>query len=252
MTIPYLRTADVRRLFVELLAEGKFTAVNREGTMTALTGNTTIELIGSTFIADEDVIFGEVNWDYVKREEEWYNSRSLSVNHFPGGAPQVWKAVADKNGYINSNYGHLIYSPANGGFYGWEFTESIHGQPITSCQYDEVVKELKKNPASRRAVMIYTRPSMWKEYDLNGRSDFICTNTVQYLIRDGKLHAVVQMRSNDSIFGYRNDRAWQMHILNRVAADLSVEPGDLYWQAGSLHVYARHYYLIDPVNYQKP
>jgi len=29
--------------------------------MTGLTGNTTIEIIGASFIADEEAIFGEVN-----------------------------------------------------------------------------------------------------------------------------------------------------------------------------------------------
>jgi thymidylate synthase len=72
----------------------------------------------------------------------------------------------------------------------------------------------------------------------------MCTNAVQYLIRDGELHAVVQMRSNDSIFGYRNDRAWQQHVLEKLAVDLNVPPGKLYWNVGSLHIYARHYYLV--------
>lgn len=253
MTIPYLRTADVRNLFVELLAANKFTNVNREGTMTALTGNTTIELIAATFIADEDAIFGEVNWDYVKREEEWYNSKSLNVNDIPGGAPQIWKAVADKDGFINSNYGWCVYSPANGGLYGWDFNQPIKDcKPSHTCQYDRALAELQKNPESRRAVMIYTRPNMWQDYNKNGRSDFMCTNTVQYVIRDGALHAVVQMRSNDAVMGYKNDRAWQMHILQKLASDLNVPVGNLYWHVGSLHVYARHYYLVDPVNYSKP
>jgi thymidylate synthase len=99
--------------------------------------------------------------------------------------------------------------------------------------------------------MIYTRPSMWQDYNRNGRSDFMCTNTVQYLIREGRLHAVVNMRSNDAIFGFRNDRAWQQHVLEKLANDLNVPSGNLYWNVGSLHVYSRHYHLVDPNNYSK-
>jgi thymidylate synthase len=222
-----LRTHHIRDLFKTLLIEKQFTSVNREGSMTALTGNTTIEIVNASFIADENAIFGEVNWDYVKREEEWYESQSLNVNDFPGGPPQIWKAVADKDGFINSNYGAIIFSSWNGN------------------QYDRTLEELKKNPESRRAIMIYTRPEMWTDYNKNGRSDFLCTNAVQYLIRNGKLHAIVQMRSNDSIFGFRNDRAWQQHVLEKLANDLNIPVGNLYWNAGSLHVYARHYYLVD-------
>jgi thymidylate synthase len=123
---------------------------------------------------------------------------------------------------------------------------------LAPSQYEQALQELKKNPESRRAIMIYTRPSMWLDYNKNGRSDFMCTNAVQYLLRNGKLHAVVQMRSNDAVFGYKNDRAWQQHVLEKLAGDLGVPVGDLYWNVGSLHVYARHYHLVDPANYQKP
>jgi thymidylate synthase len=77
----------------------------------------------------------------------------------------------------------------------------------------------------------------------------MCTNAVQYLIRDGALHACVQMRSNDAIYGYKNDRAWQQHVLEKLAADLNVPAGNLFWNVGSLHVYARHYHLVDPIKY---
>jgi thymidylate synthase len=228
-----LKINHVRDLFKALLAEKQFTSINREATMTNLVGNTTIEIVNASFIADEDAIFGEVNHDYVEREEQWYNSMSCNVNDFPGGAPAIWKAVADKDGFINSNYGWCIYSDENG------------------SQYANVLGELTRNPESRRATMIYTRPNMWQDYNKNGRSDFMCTNDVQYMIRNGALQAVVQMRSNDAVFGYKNDRAWQLHVLTKLANDLQVPVGHLYWNVGSLHVYSRHYHLVDPVNYTK-
>src|SRR5271154_3549605 len=101
----YLRTADIRQQFKDLLAARKFTAVNREGSMTSLVGKTTIEIVGASFIADEDAIFGNVHWEYVEREEQWYNSMSLNVNDIPGKTPAAWTACADKDGFINSNYG---------------------------------------------------------------------------------------------------------------------------------------------------
>ena len=244
-----LRTADVRSALKALLQEKQFTSVNREGSMTDLVGSTTIEIINASFIADEDAIFGEVNWDYVRREEEWYNSMSLSVNDIPDGPPQIWKAVADKDGFINSNYGWCVYSPDN--VFADKNDVKIQDYGTFPNQYKLALEELKKNPESRRAIMIYTRPSMWLDYNKNGRSDFMCTNAVQYLLRNGKLHAVVQMRSNDAVFGYKNDRAWQQHVLEKLAGDLGVPAGDLYWNVGSLHVYARHYHLVDPVNYPK-
>lgn len=190
------------------------------------TGCKMIEVVAATFIADEPSIFGEVNEDYVEREIEWYRSMSLNVNDIRGGAPAAWKACAAKDGTINSNYGYLIWSDEN------------------YNQYQHVLAELKKSPESRRAEMIYTRPSIWNEYDKAGMSDFICTDAVQYFIRNGQLHAVVRMRSNDVVFGYKNDKAWQDYVHRQLAHDLQLPVGQMIWHAGSLHVYERHWALI--------
>jgi thymidylate synthase len=209
---------NIREQFQHLLKNEVF--------VTDKSGVKMLEMRSANFIADEPAIFGTPNQDYIQREIAWYESMSRNVNHIPGGAPAIWKQVADKDGMINSNYGWCIWSDENGN------------------QYNKVLNELCEQPNSRRAVMIYTRPSMWEDYNSNGMSDFMCTNAVQYLIRWGRLHAVVQMRSNDVVFGYKNDWAWQKHVLDKLAADLYVEPGEIYWNAGSLHVYERHFHLI--------
>lgn len=190
-------------------------------------GGKVIEIVNASFVADAELIFGAVNEEYVQRELEWYLSQSLYVKDIPDGPPKIWQQVACKDGKINSNYGWCIYSKANGN------------------QYDRVLNELKNNPESRRATMIYTRPSMWIDYNENGRSDFMCTNAVQYILRDGKLDAIVQMRSNDAWAGYRNDWAWQYHVLACLCTDLRVEMGNIHWNVGSLHVYDRQFYLVD-------
>ena len=66
------------------------------------TGVKTIEIINAAFFANEPSIFGTVNQDYVQRELEWYKSMSLNVNDISGGPPEIWKMVANPNGYINS------------------------------------------------------------------------------------------------------------------------------------------------------
>jgi thymidylate synthase len=69
------------------------------------------------------------------------------------------------------------------------------------------------------------------------------------MIRDGKLDVVVQMRSNDAIFGYRNDYAWQRYAQNLVLEKLATQglsylPGSIIWHAASLHIYRRHFELV--------
>jgi len=219
-----LRVKDIRQYFRDELAASRF--------VTDKSGVKTLEMIGANFIADETSIFGDVNWEYVARELEWYDSQSLKVADIPGGTPKIWQQVASKNGEINSNYGWAIYSEQN------------------HKQFWSVLLELIANPNSRRAVMIYTRPTMHQDYCRDGMSDFMCTNAVQYLIRDNKVHAVVQMRSNDVVFGYKNDRAWQSEVLNRLVRSLNMlaqqnyYAGDIIWNVGSLHIYERHFNLL--------
>jgi len=191
------------------------------------TGVKLLEIVGASFIADEDAIFGKVNYDYVEREIEWYNSQDLNVNAIPGNIPKIWQDISDRDGYINSNYGWCIFSKEN------------------HDQYQNVLNELNNNPRSRRATMIYTRPTMWNDYDRNGMSDFMCTNAVQYVVRDNKLDCIVQMRSNDVVYGYKNDRAWQKYVLENLAKELRVEVGNIHWQVGSLHVYEAHFDMVD-------
>ena len=53
------------------------------------------------------------------------------------------------------------------------------------------------------------------------------------------------MRSNDAIFGFKNDYAWQYHVQTKLAQELGLVRGTIHWNAGSLHVYERHFYLVD-------
>lgn len=211
----------IRDHFKNELANKNFTE-DREG-------GKTIELLGASFLADEPAIFGKPNQDYINAEIEWYDSQSTNINDIYQGEkepPQAWKMTANEHGEINSNYGHLIWSD------------------IYHNQYEQALNELEENPDSRRASMIYTRPSIWMEYNDQFKNDFICTNSVTYYVRDMELHAVVQMRSNDVIFGYRNDYAWQKHVLGLLAWDLHYGEGNIHWQVQNLHVYERHFDLV--------
>jgi len=221
-----------RNTYVGNIRNSFYQKLVKEEYVTDKTGVKTLEIMNASFIADHPAIIGTVNEDYVERELAWYKSQSLNVNDIPGETPAIWKAVATEDGYINSNYGWCIWSDEN------------HNQ------YTNVLDELKKNPDSRRANMIYTRPTMHSDYNRNGMSDFMCTNNVQYLIRNGELNALVYMRSNDAVFGYKNDWAWQKHVLDSLCKELNVPAGQIYWNVSSLHIYERHFGLLKEAVYR--
>ena len=227
-----LSVKDIRKHFINELWDKSF-VIDRNGM-------TTIELLGASFLATEPSIFGTPNQDYIDSEINWYDSQSTNIYDIKEfeDPPKCWQQSANKHGEINSNYGHLIFS------------DKYHNQ------YGQVLDELIRNPDSRRACMVYNRPSIWMEYNENNKNDFICTNSVTYYIRDNILHAVVQMRSNDVVFGYKNDYAWQFEIMNRLVKDWNdckfeeydtgdkISLGSMIWQVQNLHVYERHFHLV--------
>lgn len=213
------KVSDIRAKLIQKYKDQDF--------VTDKTGVKTIELIGESFIADEDWIIRKPNYEYIERELEWYRSQSLYVDDIPGETPAIWKQVASKHGRVNSNYGHLIWSEEN------------------YNQYASVLEELHRNPNSRRAVMIYNRPSMHQDYCTDGMSDFICTYANTFMIRDNKLISHYLMRSNDAVFGYDNDVHWAMYVQKMLAQRLLVEVGDIIWTATNLHVYERHFKFIE-------
>jgi thymidylate synthase len=222
-----MNVSDIRNHFKTELQNQKFTIDK--------TGAKTIEILGASFLADEPAIFGEVNEKYAEAEIAWYESQSTNINDLAkiyGKTPAAWVYSANEHGEINSNYGHLIYS------------DKYHNQ------FNHVIKELSLNPFSRRAQLIYNRPSIWKEYNENGKSDFICTNAQTVYIRDNKLHMVSQMRSNDAVYGYKNDYFWAKYVMNKIKNEYNqqnndhIVVGDLYWQVMNLHVYSKHFHLV--------
>ncbi len=190
-----------------------------------------LEICGAQFIADEDSIFGKPNHNWHARELSWYVSQSRNVNDIPAPVPEIWKQVAASDGTINSNYGWCIFSDENGN------------------QLGRAIDHLIEDRYSRHAIMIYTRPSMHWEATEMGRRDFMCTNTVQALIRDGKLDYYVNMRSSDAVFGYKGDLAWHKFVQNEMVELLDlegveVEKGKIIWNAVSFHIYPRHVGLV--------
>jgi len=203
---------------------------DKEQFVTDKTGCKTIQILGASFIADEPTIFGQVNKDYIDSEIKWYQLESTNINDIDyDPTPAAWKHASNNNGEINSNYGRLIYSP------------------IYYNQYVNAREELKRNSNSRRATMVYTRPSIWEEYQDNGKNDFICTNAVSFYNNSlsPRVDCVVQMRSNDAIYGYKNDYAWHKYVLDKLSSDLGRDAGVIYWQVQNLHIYEKHFKYLE-------
>lgn len=170
---------------------------------------------------------------YLQHELDWYKSGDKSVEKI-GEYASLWKRIADENGEVNSNYGEIVFK---------QTLEKLEGN-----QFDWVVDSLKSDKDSRQAIINFNQPK--HKYD--NVKDFPCTINTQYMIRDNKLVGITNMRSNDAIFGFGNDIPFFGWLQNQVLVSLKkdtpqLKMGPMYHTAGSLHVYEKHFKMMDNI-----
>ena len=157
----------------------------------------------------------EWKWDYAEAEWQWYLSSDNNINKLGelyGKVPEIWKRMADKEGFVNSNY-------------GWQWQRE--------GQLNEVIEMLKAYPRTRQAaISIYDRKEGYM-YD----NDTPCTYAVQFTIFKGKLDMCVTMRSNDLWYGFCNDQYCFSKLQELVAVEVGVDIGEYYHFAHNLHLY---------------
>ena len=166
---------------------------------------------------DNRIINKERAWKegYAEAEWQWYCSGLPNINMLGkiyGKVPEIWKRMADENGYVNSNYG-----------YQWE----------RNNQLEIIIEMLKQNPDTRQATISIYDGKEIKDYD----NDTPCTYAVQFTILNGRLDMCVTMRSNDLWFGFCNDQYCFSRLQEMVSKRLNIEPGVYYHFAHNMHLY---------------
>lgn len=103
--------------------------------------------------------------------------------------------------------------------------------PRFEYQIGYVYKTLLNDMSSRQAIITTWRPSPIESKDIP------CTISLQFLIRDDRLHVIANMRSNDVFFGLPYDTFNFCQLGNLVASMLKVDRGSYILNAGSFHLY---------------
>lgn len=168
----------------------------------------------------------KIDIDYLNAEMAWYLSGDRSVKEISKHA-SLWARIANPDGTANSNYGWLA------------LTEKHHGK----TQYEWCVDRLREDPDSRQALINYNQPA----HKYEGNKDFVCTIAQHFRIRDGHLDSVTMMRSNDLIYGLTYDLPWFTLLQRKMADELGVKLGRYHHYDQSLHVYAKHYKMLEEI-----
>lgn len=104
-------------------------------------------------------------------------------------------------------------------------------------QISEVRRLLLNDVDSRRAVMTLYDPAR----DFVDSKDVPCNNWLSWIVRDGKLHLSVAIRSNDAMWGFSSVNSFEWSILQEMMAYwLQLEVGKLNFFATSFHLYEKH------------
>ena len=157
------------------------------------------------------------NWsiEYAEAEWQWYlvglpNIKMLGEIY--GKIPEIWKRMANDEGYVNSNYG-----------YQWQRND----------QLDKVITMLRDNPDTRQAAISIYDGKEINEYE----HDTPCTYAVQFTVLNNKLNMSVVMRSNDLWYGFCNDQYQFSKLQLLVAQKAGYDVGTYYHFAHNLHLY---------------
>ncbi|MGH6631656.1 MAG: thymidylate synthase, partial [Burkholderiales bacterium] len=107
-------------------------------------------------------------------------------------------------------------------------------------QVAELVDSLKHDPGSRRHIV-----EGWNVAELPQMALPPCHKTYQFHVADGKLSGLIYQRSCDVALGLPFN-LWSGALFIRILAQqCGLEPGELVWMGGDVHLYLNHAALIE-------
>jgi thymidylate synthase len=126
-------------------------------------------------------------------------------------------------------------------------------KPGTSNQWTAAREILRADSNTRRAILFFHDA---KEEQLSLTApDVPCADSMQFIVRGGKLEALTYMRSNDVLLGMPYDIFLFTLLQEMMAAELELELGSYHHVVGSLHIYDRDRKVCEslaPSSYSQP
>ena len=123
------------------------------------------------------------------------------------------------------------YVPAGGGLFR-------PGEGIN--QVAQVVESLRCNPGSRRHII-----EGWNVAELERMALPPCHKTYQFHVAGNRLNCALYQRSCDVALGLPFN-LWSAALLQRmIAQQADLDPGELVWMGGDVHLYLNHRELIE-------
>ncbi|AOZ61954.1 thymidylate synthase [Bacillus phage QCM8] len=107
-------------------------------------------------------------------------------------------------------------------------------------QLKDIIEQVKKDPDSRRMLMIAFNPSVLGKVALPP-----CHYAFQLYVADGKLSGMFTMRSNDLFLGLPFNIASYALLIHIIAKMTGLAVGELVYSCGDVHIYNNHVEQIE-------
>ena len=172
------------------------------------------------------------NWKAAIDEMLWiWQKKSNKVSDLNS---HIWDSWMGEDGTIGKAYGYQLgvkHKYAEGEF----------------DQVDRVLFDLKNNPYSRRIMT-----NIYNFEDLHEMNLYPCAYSVTFNVVDGKLNAILNQRSQDTLAA-NNWNVVQYSVLLHMFAQVSgLQVGELVHVISDMHIYDRHVPLVKELIEREP
>ena len=188
-----------------------------------------------------------MGWKVYDAKHCWLVQYGRSLNPFFAAAEVFWILSGDGSVEWISKWNKNMRSFRDGDkeSFNAAYGERLKWYPVFARevgavdQISRVVSRLKEDPNTRRAVI-----SLWHPHlDNQDSKDIACTNWIVFRIREGLLHTLVGMRSNDVVWGTPYNMIQMEHLACLVLGeiqknlDATLQRGSHEVVVSSLHKY---------------
>ncbi len=174
----------------------------------------------------------------------WILSGDTNIKYLVDNGVHIWDEWADEHGDLGPVYGAQWRSwPAYK--HVSAYAEGIEWVPEQLNRYGidqiaQVVEQIKKNPESRRHIVI-----AWNPADIGKMKLPPCHMMFQFHVAEGKLSCQLYQRSADVFLGVPFNIASYALLTMMVAQVCRLEPGEFIHTFGSVHIYLNHQEQVD-------
>ncbi len=152
----------------------------------------------------------------------WFLKGDTNIQYLRDNKVTIWDEWADGNGDLGPVYGKQ-----------WRSWETTDGRKID--QITNVIEQIKKNPDSRRLLVVAFNPSEVDKMALPP-----CHAFFQFYVADGKLSCQLYQRSADVFLGVPFNIASYALLIHMVAQVCNLKVGEFIHTLGDAHLYSNH------------